>query len=222
MWRHFVYLHQRQSDGVTFYIGKGSMPKKAKSQAYDRAYETTSRNRIWQRTVAKHGIQIEIVASCIDDSEAQRLERALILAIGRRDLGLGPLINLTDGGDGSAGIIQTNSARAKRSAAASRPRSPAWIASIRAARRGGGNGGVVKAGDKLPESWKANIAAAKIGVLNPFFGKPSPPSKKVVNRDTGAVYDSIARAAKAEGVPAYMLYQYLDGTRRNRTPLERL
>jgi len=46
-------------------------------------------------------------------------------------------------------------------------------------------------------------------------------SKSVQNTETGAVYGSIAEAARAEGLNAKTLYQYLDGTRRNLTPLRR-
>lgn len=54
---------------------------------------------------------------CESESAAFELEKLLIAEIGRRDLGLGPLVNLTNGGDGSSGAIQSLEARAKKSAA---------------------------------------------------------------------------------------------------------
>jgi hypothetical protein len=218
MWQHFVYIHRKVSTGEPFYVGKGRLHKGQPWRAHDKC----SRNKIWHRTVAKHGLVVEVIMSCVDDKAAQEFERQLIKEIGRRDLGLGPLINLTDGGDGHAGLIIPDHIRRIRSEHAKKPRSQAWIASIRKARKDGGNGGVVKHGDKLPDAWRASLAASKRGKRNPYFGRPSPPSKKVVNQETGIVYDSIARAAAAEGVNAKTLYQYLDGTRPNRTALTRL
>lgn len=222
MWRHYVYIHRKASDGSPFYVGKGSLRARQKSQGCERALTHDSRNRAWRNVVAKHGLVVEVVASCADDAIAQSLERKLIAELGRRNAGSGPLINLTDGGDGHAGIIVSDDLRRKRSANAKGPRSDAWVQSIRRARKNGGNGGVVKRGDKLPENWRSSLATGKLGEKNPYFGKPTPVSKKVINTVTGAVYDSIARAAEAEGVNAKTLYQYLDGARPNRTPLARL
>jgi len=47
------------------------------------------------------------------------LERQLIARYGRRDLGLGPLVNGTDGGDGMSGHFPSAETRARRSASIS-------------------------------------------------------------------------------------------------------
>jgi hypothetical protein len=47
----------------------------------------------------------------ISDYESKKNEKYLIKAIGRRDLGLGPLCNLTDGGDGTCNKVITEKAR---------------------------------------------------------------------------------------------------------------
>lgn len=210
------------SDGTPFYVGKGAARTKNKVQTFERSRASISRSRLWRSIVAAHGLQVEIVMSCQTDSEAQEQEMRLIRQIGRLDLRCGSLVNLTDGGEGHAGIVASDELRRKRRINSSGKRSPEWIAACRVARKNGGNGGVVKRGDKLPPSWVANLAAAKVGDKNPYFGKPSPPSKKVRNTETGAVYDSIARAAIAEGISAKALYQYLDGTRSNRSSLVRV
>jgi hypothetical protein len=218
MWQWFVYLHRKADDGEPFYVGKGRLKK----GVHERAFVTEKRSVLWARTFNKHGRIVEIVASCISDKAAQDIERCLIGEIGRRNLGLGPLVNLTDGGDGHAGLIKPAETLAKLSEHAKKPRGKAWIASMRAARKNGGNGGVVKHGDKLPEKWVQSLSRSKIGDKNPYFGKPSPPSKKVKNLHTGAVYDSISRAAAAEGLSVKALYQWLDGSRLNRSPLVRM
>lgn len=221
MWRHYVYIHRR-SDGSPFYVGKGSARLRCKSQTFERAYERVSRSRHWRNVVGAHGLIVEVVMCCWTDLEAQGQERLLIAALGRADLGRGPLINKTDGGDGHAGIIVSADLRAKRSRNARSKRSVSWVNSMRKSRRCGGNGGVVKHGDVLPENWRRNLAAAKMGEKNPYFGKPSPVSKRVKDTLTGEVYDSIARAAVATGIKAKILYQYLDGTRENRSHLVRV
>lgn len=220
MWPHYIYLHRKASNGEPFYIGKGKLRRSMKG--YERAHACDHRSAFWGRVVTKHGFIVEIIAHCITDTEAQRLERQLISEYGRKNIGRGPLVNLTDGGDGHAGIIVSAALRALRSKNSRGKRSEAWTASIRASRKNGGNGGVVKRGDKLPEKWMQSLSRSKLGDKNPYFGKPSPPSKKVKNLHTGAIYDSISRAAAAEDLSAKTLYQWLDGSRLNRSPLVRM
>jgi hypothetical protein len=221
MWRHYVYVHRR-ADGTPFYVGKGSHRMRDKRPSFERAYTECRRSAAWKEIARSSSLNVTIVAMCRTDQAAQEIERSLIREMGRRDLGLGPLVNVTDGGDGHAGIVASEELRRKRSHNASAPRSTAWVRSIRIARSGGGNGGVVKQGDKLPEDWRASLSASKKGAKNPFYGKPTPISKRVINTSTGAIYASVARAAEVERVNAKTLYQYLDGKRVNRTPLARL
>lgn len=222
MWRHYVYIHRKASDRTPFYVGKGAARARDKVQRFERATATHPRNRLWKATVSSCGFEVEIVMSCATDEEAQKQEMRLIDEIGRADMRRGPLVNLTDGGDGHAGIVASEALREKRRANSSGKRSQAWVAAIRASRKNGGNGGVVKRGDKLPAAWAANISQSKMGDKNPQFGKLPLHAKKVRNIVTGAVYDSIRIAAAAEGISASALYQYLDGTRINRTALARV
>lgn len=60
----------------------------------------------------------------------------------------------------------------------------------------------------------------KRGEKNPYFGKVTPISRQVKNVRTGVVYESISRAAKAEGIAAGKLYSIFDGhTKENSTDL---
>ena len=208
--RHYVYVHRRATDGSVFYVGKGSHP--------DRAHCHKRRNQHWQAVVAKHGLTVEVALHFETDALAQQCECDLISWYGRA-----VLTNMTDGGDGCFGLVPSDEARAKLSALASRPRSDAWVKSIRAARAGGGNGGVVKHGDKLPASWRASIAATKVGALNPMYGKTGaahPNSRRVRDRASGATYDSVQLAADALGYKMKTLYNWLSGHRPNPTTLE--
>lgn len=218
MWRHYVYIHRRADDNRVFYVGKGTLKADGRTQTHERAYDKFSRNDYWRRVFNKHGLIVEIVASFIDDEASQQFERELIAYYGRKNL-----VNMTDGGDGCAGLTPSDKTRAKLSELAKRPRTKSWIESMRAARKNGGNGGVVKHGDKLPESWKQNIAKAKTGVQNPMHGKTGaahPMSRKVRDVETGAVYDSVLAAAEARGYKMKTLYNWLSGHRNNPTALE--
>jgi len=84
----YTYGHFRQDDGLCFYIGKGNG-----GRAYDKR-----RSEYWKRTVAKHGIRIDILAHWDAEEEAFEHEKFLIKCF--RDLGH-PLANFTDGGEGA-------------------------------------------------------------------------------------------------------------------------
>lgn len=208
--RHYVYVHRKASNGRVFYVGKGSR--------LDRAFDTDSRNPRWHATVKKHGLVVEVVLHFETDALAQQCERDLIAWYGRA-----ALANMTDGGDGCAGIVMSAEARRKLSMHAKKPRSEAWVKSIRAARKGGGNGGVVKRGDRLPEQWRQSIAATKVGDKNPMFGRTGsahPNAKRVRDRATGAVYPSVTAAAKAAGLSMQGLHNMLTGRRVNTSTME--
>jgi len=218
MWRHYVYVHKKSDTGEVFYVGKGTVRKRKKSVDYERAYCLSNRNKWWQRVVAKHGVKIEIMASFVYDIDSQIFERELIAFYGRNNL-----VNLTDGGDGSAGLIISDETRIKRSVSASRPRTQEWINAIRSARKNGGNGGVVKRGDKLPESWCNAISTGQCGPNNYMRGKTgekAPNRREVINFVTGQKYPTVLLAAEAHGFNMKTLYNWLSGHRLNPTSLE--
>lgn len=217
--RHYVYLHRKADNGEPFYVGKGVMRRR---EPYRRANVKARRSAHWQRTVAKYGVLVEIVAHFVSDADAQVFEKQMIAEIGRADLKRGPLVNLTDGGDGHCGLIVPESTLRKRSENAKRPRSKAWIDSIRRARAGGGNGGVVKKGDKLPQSWRNSIAATKRGARNPMFGRcgsKHPRGRAVTDSVSGASYPTVTVAAAAIGLRVQTLHNMLTGFRQNHTAM---
>lgn len=222
MFRHYVYLHRRNDTGHVFYVGKGAIRPRQRTQRFERAYSKDGRSPHWLNIVAKHGYTVEVVASCESDGDAQRLEIELIVKYGRADLGKGYLVNLTDGGDGHSGRVFSSAQRARRAELARRPRSDAWLKSIRRARKGGGNGGVVKKGDKLPQWWKDRIAATKHGSDNPMYGRcgeAHPNRRAVVDIASGATYPTTTAAAQAYGLRMQTLHNMLTGFRPNSTSL---
>jgi hypothetical protein len=100
-----VYQHRRKDTNEIFYIGIGKNE--------NRAYKCGKfRSEFWNN-IAKHGYVIEITHRDITWEEACVIEKYLISFYGRRDLDLGPLVNLTDGGEGGFGMILNDEAREK-------------------------------------------------------------------------------------------------------------
>lgn len=91
----YVYRHIRLDKNVPFYIGIG------KDKYLRRAYSVIQRSRFWERVVSKTDYDVEIMFNEIDYSDAIIKEKEFIKLYGRKDLGLGTLVNLTDGGEGN-------------------------------------------------------------------------------------------------------------------------
>lgn len=221
-WRHYVYLHRKANTGEVFYVGKGTVRKRKKSPDNERAYCMTSRSKWWHQTVFKHGLIVEVVAMFVNDIDSQEFEKQLILEYGRRNLKAGTLVNLTDGGDGHAGFLISDERRKQMSEYAKGQRSVAWVKAIRVARKNGGNGGVVKKGDKLPTAWRKNISNGQKGPNNYMrgrTGKAAPNRREVINEETGEKYPTTLIAAEAFGLNMKTLYNMLSGHRPNKTKL---
>ena len=106
----FVYILQKPTDEICkfqeftfshppFYVGKGY-----RDISYDRLYNSIREGNSHKMNIIKKYGKIEITCiECETEEIALNLEKKLIESIGRKDLGLGPLCNLTDGGDGMTG-----------------------------------------------------------------------------------------------------------------------
>lgn len=93
----YVYRHIRCDKNEPFYIGIGY------NKNYSRANSIHGRNRYWKNIVNKFGYEIQILIDDLTWEEACVKEKEFIKLYGRIDLGLGSLVNLTDGGDGAIG-----------------------------------------------------------------------------------------------------------------------
>ena len=96
-----VYAYCRE-DGTFYYIGKGSR-KRAYGKRKKGVKPPTDRNRIL------------LLHTGLSEQTAFDYEVKLILFYGRKDLGTGPLRNMTDGGEGVAGLIRDEEWRRKKS-----------------------------------------------------------------------------------------------------------
>lgn len=95
MKQFYVYIHKKP-DGTPFYVGKGTG---------NRAYQFSKRSNWHKNIVVKYGkenIIIEII-NCFDESQAFDLEKIYIKQFKFSGV---TLVNLTDGGEGVAGLIR--------------------------------------------------------------------------------------------------------------------
>ena len=97
----YVYLHLRKSDGTPFYVGKGRRR---------RAYVFAGRNKYWNRVKEKHGCAVKILFNNLTEDLAFELEKEIISTLRKDGYSL---CNLTDGGEGSSGIIVSEETRKK-------------------------------------------------------------------------------------------------------------
>lgn len=91
----YVYIHKKP-DGTPFYVGKGTGK---------RAYTFHRRTEWHKNIVSKYGkdnIIVEVI-NCISESQAFDLERVYIKQFKHDGV---CLVNLTDGGEGVAGLIR--------------------------------------------------------------------------------------------------------------------
>lgn len=159
----YVYALFRP-DGDVCYIGKGSGNRIGRHFALKRHH----RNRHLARIIAAAGGELPavILHAGLDEPTAFAYERAFIQAIGRVANG-GPLVNLTDGGEGPSGFKfppETVAAIAAKNRG--RKRSPEVCAAISAAKIGQPRPDLV--GKPVSEETRRKLSEANLG-------KPKPP-----------------------------------------------
>lgn len=106
-----VYRHIRLDNNKVFYIGISNNMR--------RPFRKDKRNKFWVNIVNKTDYIVEIISKGLSWEDACELEILLIQEYGRRNLGLGELVNLTDGGDGMINHRHTEESKKKMSVASS-------------------------------------------------------------------------------------------------------
>jgi hypothetical protein len=92
MYKFYVHAHYKKGEpDIPFYIGKGQRR---------RAYSKNKRTAEWRAVVEECGYDVRILAEHLSQKDSLWLESYLIGMFGRADLGKGPLVNRTDGGQG--------------------------------------------------------------------------------------------------------------------------
>jgi hypothetical protein len=161
-----LYRHIRTDKQEVFYIGIG--------ENESRAYNKINRTRIWKNTAAK-GYEIEILFEDLTWEQAKEKEKEFIALYGRRDLGLGTLVNLTDGGEGTVGFRHTKETKDKCRLAAKNQ-----IHTEESKRK-----------KSLASKGEKNPCFGRVGELNPLYGKPGYWKDKASPKRVKVIYDKI-------------------------------
>lgn len=218
----YLYRHIRLDKNEPFYIGIGS------DSNYNRAYEIKKdrRNIVWSRIASKSEIEVEIMLDGLSWDNACEKEIEFIKLYGRIDNGNGILSNLTDGGEGTIGLIVSEKTRKENSKRFSGKGNPMYnkshskelIEQIRLKNIGkvAWNKGL-KTGTniKLSKAKKGGVAWNK-GLKN-VNGVSL--SKLVLNLQNGVYYQSCKEASFVYGYKHSTLKSMLNGTNKNKTSL---
>lgn len=209
---YYVYiLRDPRKENEPFYVGKGK-DKRAESHLNSNNNDNPFKTNIINKIKAA-GLEpvVEYHSENLVESVAFTWEISLIKQYGRRDLGLGPLTNLTDGGEGTSGHIRTEETQSrwyetrkqsgykhsadviekiaksntgkKRSEYTRHKLSESHIGKVQTTESNQKRSQSLK-GRKISAEQKKNLSESRIGDNNPMFGKESPMKGKTHSDET--------------------------------------
>lgn len=200
--KYYVYLHIKETTGEPFYVGKG--------KGY-RATRKAQRTKHWNSIVNKYGYDVIFLEINLTEKESLDKEIYWINRIGRKDLGLGPLINYSNGGDGTSGYIKSKETIDKLIESTTKLwRNDSYRESMSNAHKGqkAWNKGL-----KMSKEMKYKIS----GENNYMFGKLPHNAKIVLNLETGIYYNSSKEASLTTKYKEKFFSRMLSGDRKNKT-----
>lgn len=193
----YLYLHIRNDTQEIFYVGIGV------GKSYKRAFDKSNRNKFWQNITSKVDYTVRIVYDKLSWEKARQREIKLIKLLGRRDLKTGPLVNLTEGGDGSYRRIVSAETREKiRQYQLTHPKS--------------------KDSTSIKNLIRSISPELRLKMLNGRRAKgwDNHKQKIVICTKTGAIYSSVKEAAPFSGWSKSHLAAMLRGDKPNVTTLQ--
>jgi hypothetical protein len=194
----YVYRHIRLDENLPFYIGIGS------DESFSRSREKCRRSELWNKIAAKTEYRVEILFDDLTWEEAKQKEIEFIALYGRIDKGLGSLTNLTDGGEGTLGVIVSKEKRELFSRVHSgKVTSP----EVRK-----------KISDTLKSKPKDEERIAKFIKDALVYSKSI--RKKVLCLDNGMVFDSATEAGVYFGITRTAISRQITGVRKNKHNLK--
>ena len=221
-----LYRHIRLDNNEVFYIGIGNEK---------RPYKKQSRSSFWKNIVDKVGYEVEVLAKDLSWDDACELEVLMISEYGRRDLGLGNLVNLTDGGDGIVNLSYETRAKMKVSmkgrVAWNKGKKMSDEQKIKMSLATMGRVSSRK-GVKLSDATKEKIRVANIGkkmsketklkISNKTKGANNPSAIKIYDCVENITFGTMKEAAKYVGLKYTTLNAMLNGYCKNKTNLIKL
>jgi hypothetical protein len=160
---YYVYIHYRKSNPLEpFYVGKGRG---------NRAWIYSNRSDWWHNIVNKDdGFRCEIVYRGLTEAEAHAKEIFIVALYGRKDLGTGCLVNMTNGGDG---ISNPSEETRKKIGEASKKRTHSEESrkKMSEAHRGNQHGRGYIHSEESRKKMSENRKGKLKGKNNPMFGK---------------------------------------------------
>lgn len=197
-----VYKHYRKDTGDCFYIGIGRSEK--------RAVDKSDRNAHWVNINNLVGFTSEIVFQEITIEEAKSWEKYLIGLYGRRDIGTGRLVNLTEGGDGNIGAIRTEEWKRKISEAHKGKKfSPETIRKMSEARKGFKHSEEFKRlASERGKQFRHTIESRQ-KLSKSKSGGNNPQAKKILDLNTGVEFDTIRSASEFYGLNIRKTYKQI-------------
>lgn len=106
----YTYVYRDPRTSEPFYVGKGFGKRCFTHLGRKDRHPLASKIKSLKRLGFTPHIEIREASS---EDEALLREKQLIAEYGRKDLGLGPLLNLTDGGDGRSGYLMPEEQKRK-------------------------------------------------------------------------------------------------------------
>jgi len=114
----YVYMYYRPWDGSPCYVGKGTRDRWLSHAKYGVRLANKNFANIFKKA---QSLGLEVLKSKIRENlteqEAFEIEISIIKLIGRKENG-GPLVNLTDGGEGVSGLVCSDEQRKRMSVSA--------------------------------------------------------------------------------------------------------
>jgi hypothetical protein len=166
-----VYFHRRKDTNEVFYVGIGSKVSRSSSKS--------DRSEFWWKVVNKYGYIIDVIQKGLTWEEACKEEIRLIKLYGRRDKNLGPLVNLTDGGDGKLGCKHTEESKRKSAR-------PGKLNGMYGVSLNGSKNGRAKLNEEIVLKIRNIYSTTKISQqkLGDLFNIPRGTVKHIVNKTT--------------------------------------
>lgn len=209
----YLYRHIRLDKNEPFYIGIAKNDDSSFTRAY---YKYKSkRNKIWLDVVNKTSYEIEILFEDLTWEQACQKEIEFIALYGRINLKTGTLANMTKGGDGMVGVVRSEEYKLKLSERQKDGKAH-WFGKTFTKDHKEKISASLQ-GKKVSEETKNKISDSLKGKNHPQYGKTSLKAKKVIDKNTNVIYDSITLC---EHHTKYRkLSEKLSGRRKNNTSI---